>query len=130
VAILQARYGWTRLTHHDPPMGFIHDPAAMEACVRTVLENPARIVLLCVGSPQQEILASRIATAGEATGVGLCVGASLDFVAGVKRRAPRWMQQAHLEWLHRLISEPRRLWRRYIFEAPRLLALTQRIPRK
>jgi N-acetylglucosaminyldiphosphoundecaprenol N-acetyl-beta-D-mannosaminyltransferase len=42
------------------------------------------------------------------------VGAAFDFHAGVVPRAPRWMQRAGLEWLHRLATEPRRLWRRYL----------------
>ena len=51
------------------------------------------------------------------------VGAAFDFIAGTKPEAPRWMQQAGLEWLFRLISEPRRLWRRYVFNNPGYLAL-------
>ncbi len=41
------------------------------------------------------------------------VGAAFDFLSGTKKQAPRWMQRSGLEWLYRLISEPRRLWRRY-----------------
>jgi N-acetylglucosaminyldiphosphoundecaprenol N-acetyl-beta-D-mannosaminyltransferase len=54
------------------------------------------------------------------------VGIALSFVAGERRRAPEWMRTAGLEWLHRVISEPRRLWRRYLVEglpfAARLVA--------
>lgn len=128
-ARLRSRFGLLALAHHEPPMGFADDPSAVEACVRFVLAHPARFVLLCVGSPRQEMLAARIAATGHATGIGLCIGAAVEFVVGVKRRAPRWMQRAHLEWLHRLASEPRRLWRRYVAEAPRLLRLMWRLPR-
>ncbi|MCQ4158920.1 WecB/TagA/CpsF family glycosyltransferase [Roseomonas sp. GC11] len=127
---LRARLGLRRLAHHNPPMGFIDDPAAVADCVDFVLAHPARFVLLCVGSPRQEILAARIAASGRATGIGLCVGAALEFVTGAKQRAPAWMQRAHLEWLHRLLSEPRRLWRRYLLEAPRLLWLMRQVPRQ
>lgn len=126
---LRQRFGLRRLSHHNPPMGFIDDPAAVAACVDFVLAHPARYVLLCVGSPRQERLAARIAESGQATGIGLCVGAALEFTTGAKKRAPLWMQRAHLEWLHRLGSEPRRLWRRYILEAPRLLWLMRRVER-
>jgi exopolysaccharide biosynthesis WecB/TagA/CpsF family protein len=129
VTRLRARYGLTRLAHHNPPMGFIRDPAAVAAAIAFVRAHPARFVLLCVGSPQQEKLAAAIAGAGGVTGIGLCVGAAAEFVAGVKQRAPDWVQRAHLEWLHRLGSEPRRLWRRYLLEAPRLLRLMARVPR-
>lgn len=126
---LRARFGLTALFHHDPPMGFIRDEAAVAAAVAFVQAHPARFVFLCVGSPQQEKLAARIQAAGGATGVGLCLGAALEFVTGAKARAPLWMQRAHLEWLHRLMSEPRRLWRRYLLEAPRLLRAMRRVPK-
>ena len=51
------------------------------------------------------------------------VGAAFDFHAGVVRRAPKWMQRSGFEWLHRLASEPRRLWRRYCVDAPLFVAL-------
>jgi N-acetylglucosaminyldiphosphoundecaprenol N-acetyl-beta-D-mannosaminyltransferase len=51
------------------------------------------------------------------------VGAAFDFLAGAKRQAPEWMQRAGLEWLFRLLHEPRRLWRRYLLRNPRFIAL-------
>lgn len=51
---------------------------------------------------------------GRVQAVMIGVGAAFDYHAGVIRRAPRWMQNSGLEWLHRLCSEPRRLWRRYL----------------
>jgi N-acetylglucosaminyldiphosphoundecaprenol N-acetyl-beta-D-mannosaminyltransferase len=53
--------------------------------------------------------------------VAIAVGASLDFVAGTLRRAPRWISTAGLEWLYRLVQEPRRLWRRYLLRGPRVV---------
>jgi exopolysaccharide biosynthesis WecB/TagA/CpsF family protein len=69
------------------------------------------------------MLAKAAAERGDAVGVGLCVGASLEFLVGRIRRAPSWMQAARLEWLHRLLSEPRRLARRYLIEGPKILAI-------
>jgi N-acetylglucosaminyldiphosphoundecaprenol N-acetyl-beta-D-mannosaminyltransferase len=51
------------------------------------------------------------------------VGAAFDFLAGTKPQAPRWMQNAGLEWLFRLATEPRRLWRRYLRHNPRFAFL-------
>ena len=51
---------------------------------------------------------------GRVQALMLGVGAAFDYHAGTLQRAPHWMQQAGLEWLHRLASEPRRLWRRYL----------------
>jgi len=53
--------------------------------------------------------------------VMLGVGAAFDFLAGMKRQAPAWLQRAGLEWLFRLASEPRRLWRRYLVQNPRFI---------
>jgi N-acetylglucosaminyldiphosphoundecaprenol N-acetyl-beta-D-mannosaminyltransferase len=53
----------------------------------------------------------------------LGVGAAFDFLAGAKPQAPAWMQRAGLEWLFRLATEPRRLWRRYMYHNPRFVVL-------
>lgn len=114
------------IVQHIPPMGMLNKPDAMAEAEGFVRDARARFTLLAVAMPQQEILALRVAQAGGAVGTGLCVGASLDFLTGRKARAPRWMQQASLEWLHRLLSEPGRLWRRYLVEGPRIFLLTMR----
>ncbi|MBB4264884.1 WecB/TagA/CpsF family glycosyltransferase [Roseospira visakhapatnamensis] len=123
IATLRERYGLRRLYHHDPPFGFEHDPAEMDRCVRFILENPARFILLAVGSPRQERLAAAVVAGGQGTGLALCIGASLEFLTGIKSRAPLWMQRRGLEWLHRLLSEPRRLWRRYLVQSPRVFLI-------
>ncbi|HEY3845749.1 MAG TPA: WecB/TagA/CpsF family glycosyltransferase [Acetobacteraceae bacterium] len=113
-------------THCDPPMGFASDRAAFAATVEFVLAHPARFVFLAVGSPQQEILAATIAATGRATGTGLCIGSSLEFLAGATRRAPRWMQRGGLEWLFRLGGDPCRLARRYLLNSPAVVSLLLR----
>lgn len=120
---LRARFGLRSVAHHNPPMGFINDPSAVQACVDFVLAHPARYVFLAVGSPQQEVLAARIAATGEACNIGFCVGASLNFLTGVEARAPMWMQRRGLEWLHRLLIDPRRMWRRYLLHCPRIFSI-------
>jgi N-acetylglucosaminyldiphosphoundecaprenol N-acetyl-beta-D-mannosaminyltransferase len=60
------------------------------------------------------------------------VGASLDFIAGLSKRAPGWMSRVGLEWVHRLLQDPRRLWRRYLVRGPRFIGIlwrTARLPR-
>ena len=106
---LRQRFGWRNLARHDPPFGFIADPAAVDRCVDFVLAHPARYVFLACGAPQSELLGRRIVERGGAVGTGLCIGASLLFVTGLERRAPMVMQRAGLEWLHRLIQEPGRM---------------------
>jgi exopolysaccharide biosynthesis WecB/TagA/CpsF family protein len=120
---LIARCGLAPPAHYDPPRGFERDPAAMRAAVDFVLAHPARLVFLAVGSPRQEMLAAAIEATGRACGLGLCIGASLEFLAGAQRRAPEWMQHADLEWLHRLSHDPRRLARRYLVDSPAILPM-------
>jgi len=123
---LVARCGLTAPAHFDPPQGLEHDPAAMHAAVAFALAHPARLVFLAVGSPRQEMLAAAIQKTGQARGVGLCIGASLEFIAGVRPRAPLWMQHAGLEWLHRLGGHPCRMARRYLLDSPQILPLLLR----
>lgn len=120
IANVTARYGLKDVRWHEPPMGLRHKPDALADCARFVAGNPARFVFLCVGSPQQEMIAEACLDRGDCTGIGLCVGASLDFLGGKAQRAPRWMQSARLEWLHRLLQEPRRMWKRYLVDGPKI----------
>ena len=126
---LVARCGLAPPAHYDPPMGFEHDAAAFASCVAFVCTHPARFVFLAVGSPRQEELAAAIAATGQVTGVGLCIGASLEFLAGARPRAPGWMQAAGLEWLFRLCDNPAGLARRYLRDGPAFLPLLLRTPR-
>jgi N-acetylglucosaminyldiphosphoundecaprenol N-acetyl-beta-D-mannosaminyltransferase len=117
---LAASYGPT-IVHHNPPMGFINDPAALENCLRFIeAASPFRFCFLAVGSPQQERVAYLLKQRGLTQGLALCSGASLNFLTGAERRAPRWMQRMALEWLFRLLHDPRRLARRYLIRGPRI----------
>ena len=87
--------------------------------VREIGDSGARIVFVGISTPKQERWMSQHRGCVRAVMVG--VGAAFDFLAGVKPQAPRWMQRSGLEWLFRLASEPRRLWRRYLRHNPRFL---------
>jgi exopolysaccharide biosynthesis WecB/TagA/CpsF family protein len=120
---LKARYGLSDIRWHQPPMHLRHKPDAIAECAAFVAENPARFTFLCVGSPQQELVAEACLERGDCTGLGLCVGASLDFLSGKTRRAPKWLQKLRLEWLFRLAEQPRRMWKRYLVDGSRILIL-------
>ena len=89
--------------------------------------SPFRFCFLAVGAPQQETLARMLKARGTARGMALCIGASINFLTGVERRAPQWMQSLGMEWLFRLGSDPRRLAKRYLVRGPRVFALLPRI---
>lgn len=123
IEAVKARYGLTDVRWHEPPMGLRNNPEAIAECAAFVAANPARFVFLCVGSPQQEMIAEACKERGDCTGIGLCVGASLDFLSGKATRAPQWMQDQRLEWLHRLCEEPQRMWKRYLVDGPKVAFL-------
>ena len=87
--------------------------ASRAAFVSQVNEFGADITLVCFGAPKSELHVAECKSY-TATGALLCVGATVDFLAGTKARAPRWVQNARLEWAFRLLQEPRRLTLRYI----------------
>ena len=118
--------GLRQVAHHNPPIGFEDDSDAFARAVDFALTHRSRFTILAVGSPRQERLAAAIKASGSATGIGLCVGASLEFLAGARRRAPVWMSRAGLEWMHRLGQDPRRLARRYLLDSPAVIALLAR----
>jgi exopolysaccharide biosynthesis WecB/TagA/CpsF family protein len=122
-AALQSTYPGVDVEFHTPPMGFIKSEHEVQKCIDFVVKTQASLIFLALGMPQQEILARHIADHPQARGVGLCVGASIDFLTGKQCRAPVWVQKAGLEWLHRLLSDPRRLASRYLIECPRIFYL-------
>lgn len=123
-AMLARQYGLRQLVHYNPPMGFIHDSAAVDQTLRFIEDHsPFRFCFLAVGAPQQEELARRLKVRGIARGLALCIGASINFLTGSERRAPLWMQRAGLEWLYRLQQNPARMAHRYLVRCPRIFAL-------
>ncbi len=87
------------------------------ALVRRINESGADIVWVGLSTPKQEYwMSSHLGRLRAPVMVG--VGAAFDFHAGTKKQAPRWMQKSGLEWFFRLITEPRRLWKRYLTNNP------------
>ncbi|CAM3692188.1 WecB/TagA/CpsF family glycosyltransferase [Litorimonas haliclonae] len=123
VETVKSIYGLDKVNIHQPPMGMRYKPQAIADAAEFVAKHPARYTFICVGSPQQEMVAKACLERGDCVGLGLCVGASLDFLSGRTKRAPKWMQNMRLEWLFRLGSEPKRLWKRYLLEAPKIFYL-------
>lgn len=96
---------------HSPPFRALSHQED-EADMERIKTSGAGVVWVSLGCPKQELWMA--AHKGRVQAVMVGVGAAFDFHAGVVRRAPRWMRALGLEWLHRLSSEPRRLWRRYL----------------
>jgi exopolysaccharide biosynthesis WecB/TagA/CpsF family protein len=125
---LRQRFGLTALHHIDPPMNFIADNVAVESCLRDIeAASPFRFCLLAIGSPQQEIIAQKLKERGIARGLALCVGAAVNYLTGVEKRAPLWMQRLGFEWLFRLIQDPKRMAKRYLVHGPVIFLLLGRM---
>ncbi len=87
-------------------------PEEDEAYVAQINASGAGVLWVSLGCPKQELWMA--AHRGRINAVMVGVGAAFDYHAGTLPRAPGWMQESGLEWLHRLVSEPRRLWKRYL----------------
>jgi N-acetylglucosaminyldiphosphoundecaprenol N-acetyl-beta-D-mannosaminyltransferase len=122
-AALRAAYPDLNFDILPAPAGLSQNAELRLAIARACVHRQWDIVLLCVGCPAQELIARQIAELGRQSGIALCVGASIDFLTGVRTRAPRWVQRLSLEWAYRLVQEPRRLWRRYLVESPKILRI-------
>ena len=123
IAVLAEKFPRIIIHHYNPPMGFINKEQEVDKVIDFVATHPSRFVFLCVGSPRQEVVAHRLRQRGDLTGLGLCVGNALAFLAFPEMRAPKWCSRFGLEWLYRLVTEPQRLWRRYLIDDPLIFAI-------
>lgn len=96
---------------YSPPFRAL-TPEEDAKIVADINRSGAGVVFVGLGCPKQELWMAAHRGAIDAVMIG--VGAAFDYHAGTLRRAPLWMQRRGLEWLHRLASDPRRLWRRYV----------------
>jgi len=104
----------------SPTILELANPIYIAALSEFLAERKKKVVLLCLGSPKQEQLYLDLIENAEQKGVFLCVGASVDFLAGVKKRAPKAIQVLGFEWLFRFAQEPKRLFKRYFLVNPRI----------
>ena len=101
---------------YAPPFGFENDPAECRKIINMVNRSGANVLAVGVGAPKQEKWIVKHRERLTSIKTFFAIGATIDFEAGNLKRAPLWMSRAGLEWLYRLVLEPRRLWRRYLVE--------------
>ncbi len=114
-----------------PPMGFDPESGAADAMLDQVAASGARLCFLALGAPKQEVLAARGYARHPDLGF-LSIGAGLDFIVGHQVRAPLWVRRIAMEWLWRMLTNPRRLAKRYFDCAvvlPGLLLEARRVGR-
>ncbi len=115
----------------SPSFGFEKDEAECLAIIERINESGATVLAVGVGAPKQEKWIAKYRHLLPNVKTFLAIGATIDFEAGNKPRAPKWMSEIGLEWFYRLASEPRRLWRRYLVDSMPFfgLVLLQRMQR-
>jgi N-acetylglucosaminyldiphosphoundecaprenol N-acetyl-beta-D-mannosaminyltransferase len=121
---LTHRYPGLRVAGTDcPPIGFEADEEQSEAVRKRIIQARPDILCVALGAPKQEIwMLDECSTLP--IGAALSVGAALDTQAGLRKRAPAWTHNIGMEWLYRLVMEPRRLWRRYLIGNVEFAAVT------
>jgi N-acetylglucosaminyldiphosphoundecaprenol N-acetyl-beta-D-mannosaminyltransferase len=107
----------------SPPFRELSE-AEEAAIVQQISDSGAKILFIGLGCPRQEKWMMR--HVGRIPAVMFAVGAAFDFIAGTKKQAPRWMMKTGLEWVFRLVTEPRRLAQRYFKHNPRYVFLVAR----
>lgn len=108
---------------HCPSFGFEKDEAECQELVDMINQSGANVLAIGVGAPKQEKWMFKYKDQLKNIRTALAIGAALQFEAGTVTRAPRWVSDVGLEWLYRVLQEPKRLWKRYLFEAPPVLGL-------
>ena len=107
---------------YSPSFGFEKNNEECELIVQKIKDAKPDVLFVGLGSPKQEKWTDRFKDRHRVP-VSVMVGISFDYVAGTVKRAPRWMQNAGLEWSWRLAMEPKRLWKRYLVQDPRFFWL-------
>jgi len=121
-SVLQKRFPGLQVAGFFSPPFRPLAPEEDEQIVQIINKAAPDVVWVGLGSPKQERwMAEHVGRLTAPVLIG--VGAAFDFLTGRKPQAPRWMQRAGLEWLFRLLTEPRRLWRRYLINNPLFVAL-------
>lgn len=116
---------------YSPPFDFEKNKRENDKIVKMIKEAKPDILFVGLGAPKQEKWIYKHKEAYEVP-VSVGIGVSFEFVAGMVKRAPMWMQKAGLEWFWRLMMEPGRLWKRYLIDDMKFfgLVLAQKIKRR
>lgn len=101
---------------YSPPFGFEKDEQECLAIIERIKQSGATVLAVGVGAPKQEKWIYKYKQYLPMIKVFMAVGATINFEAGVVPRAPKWISKLGMEWLYRLLSEPRRLWKRYLVD--------------
>lgn len=108
-----------------PPMGFEEDKAELDKINKMISDARPDLLIACFGCPKQEKWIYENISKYDAK-VSVCAGATVDFLAGNVKRAPRWMSEHGLEWFYRFLQEPRRMFKRYFVDDVKIIKLIEK----
>jgi N-acetylglucosaminyldiphosphoundecaprenol N-acetyl-beta-D-mannosaminyltransferase len=116
---INAKVGRTMVVGvHSPSFGFEQDEAECDRMIDLVNQSGATVLAVGLGAPKQEKFIHQYRHRFKHVRIFMAIGATIDFEAGMVKRSPKWVSEVGLEWFYRLVSEPQRLWRRYLVEGP------------
>ena len=110
---------------YAPPMGFEEDKAELDKINKMISDARPDLLIACFGCPKQEKWIYENISKYDAK-VSVCAGATVDFLAGNVKRAPRWMSEHGLEWFYRFLQEPRRMFKRYFVDDVKIIKLIEK----
>lgn len=110
---------------YAPPIGFEKNEAELQRINRMISDAQPDLLIACFGCPKQEKWIYENIQKYDAK-VSVCAGATVDFLAGNVKRAPRWMSEHGLEWFYRFLQEPRRMFKRYFIDDIKIFVLERR----
>lgn len=110
---------------YAPPFGFEKNEEELERINRMISDVHPDLLITCFGCPKQEKWIYENIGKYDAK-VSICAGATVDFLAGNIKRAPRWMSEHGLEWFYRFLQEPRRMFKRYFVEDVKIIGLIKK----
>lgn len=102
---------------HSPSYGFERREDECQQIVEMINSSGATVLAIGVGAPKQELWIAKYKSKLKNVKIFLAIGATINFEAGNIKRSPKWMSEVGLEWLYRLLMEPKRLWKRYLLDA-------------
>lgn len=113
---------------YAPPLGFEKDQQELDKINRMISDVHPDLLIACFGCPKQEKWIYENYQKYDAT-VSVCAGATVDFLAGNVKRAPKWMSDHGLEWFYRFLQEPKRMFKRYFVDDVKILGLVMKYGR-
>jgi len=110
---IRNKYGYFESEYYCPPFGFEKDEQETSKIVKMLKESKAHILLMALSAPKQEIFVNKYRREFEIP-VIFGAGIAIDYFAGRIKQAPEWVNKSGMEWLYRMVQEPKRLFERYI----------------